>query len=66
MTLPAVTSGIVNVFAGWRHSRLIRELDRGETTHSHSSTPAVAIAFFLALVGVAMAIYVVSLRAEVP
>jgi uncharacterized protein (DUF302 family)/uncharacterized membrane protein YidH (DUF202 family) len=48
---------IVNVFAGWRHLRLVRELDRSETEHSRSSTQPVAIAFFLALVGLTMAIY---------
>ena len=55
---------IVNVFAGWRHARLVRELDRGETAHSRLSTQAVAIAFFLALVGLAMAIYLVSVRSS--
>jgi uncharacterized protein (DUF302 family)/uncharacterized membrane protein YidH (DUF202 family) len=53
---------IVNVFAGWQHLRLVRELDRGAASHSHSSTQAVLIAFFLALVGLAMAIYLVSIR----
>src|SRR5713101_4679962 len=53
---------IVNVFAGWHHARLVRELDRGETARSRLSTQAVAIAFFLALVGLAMAIYLVSVR----
>ena len=57
---------IVNVFAGWHHARLVRELDRGETTHSRSSTQAIAIAFFLALVGLAMAIYLVSVRSSTP
>src|ERR1700689_3754007 len=28
---------IVNAFAGWQHLRLVRELDRGETDHSHPS-----------------------------
>jgi hypothetical protein len=37
-------------------------LDHGETDHSRPSTQAVAIAFFLALVGLAMAIYLVSVR----
>jgi uncharacterized protein (DUF302 family)/uncharacterized membrane protein YidH (DUF202 family) len=50
---------IVNVFAGWRHARLVRELDRGETAHARPSTQVVAIAFFLALVGLAMALYLV-------
>jgi len=53
---------IVNVFAGWQHLRLVRELDRGAASHSHSSAQAVLIAFFLALVGVTMAIYLVSIR----
>jgi uncharacterized protein (DUF302 family)/uncharacterized membrane protein YidH (DUF202 family) len=53
---------IVNVFAGWQHFRLVRELDRGAASHSHSSAQAVLIAFFLALVGVTMAVYLVSIR----
>ena len=55
---------IVNILAGWHHARLVRELDRGETAHSRLSTQAVAIAFFLALVGLAMAIYLVSVRSS--
>ena len=55
---------IVNVFAGWHHAGLVRELDRGETAHSRSSTQAIAIALFLALVGLAMAIYLVSVRSS--
>jgi len=53
---------VVNLFAGWRHVQLVRELDRGEPGHSRHSTRAVAIAWFLALVGLAMAIYLVSVR----
>jgi uncharacterized protein (DUF302 family) len=52
----------VSVFSGWRHARLVRELDRGEVQHSRPSTEAVAIAFLLALIGLAMAIYLVSVR----
>jgi putative membrane protein len=56
-----IIAGImVNVFAGWRHLRLVRELDRGETSQSHPWTQGVAIALFLALVGLAMALYLVS------
>src|SRR5882724_1599734 len=55
---------IVNILAGWHHARLVRELDRGETAHSRLSTQAVAIALFLALVGLAMAIYLVSVRSS--
>ena len=53
---------LVNLFAGWRHIRLVRELDRGEAWRSRFSVQAVAIAFFLALVGLAMAIYLISVR----
>jgi uncharacterized protein (DUF302 family)/uncharacterized membrane protein YidH (DUF202 family) len=53
---------IVNIFSGWRHARLLQELDRGDTARHRPSTQVVAIAVFLALVGLAMAIYLFSLR----
>ncbi len=53
---------LVNVVAGWHHLRLIRQLDRGETNHPHAAAQAVAAAFLLALIGVAMAIYLISVR----
>jgi len=53
---------LVNVFAGWHHVRLVRGLDRGATVYSRSFTQPVAIAFFLALVGLAMATYLISVR----
>jgi putative membrane protein len=53
---------IVNIYAGSHHMRLVRQLDRGETGHARRSFQPVAIAFFLALVGLAMAIYLVSVR----
>jgi putative membrane protein len=53
---------IVNAFAGWRHLRLVHELDSGTTDFSRASRQAVAVAVFLALVGIAMAIYLVSVR----
>jgi uncharacterized protein (DUF302 family)/uncharacterized membrane protein YidH (DUF202 family) len=55
---------LVNILAGWQHLRLVRELNRGAATHSHSLTQAVLLAFFLALVGLAMAIYLVSIRSS--
>ncbi|MFZ3210890.1 MAG: DUF302 domain-containing protein [Terriglobales bacterium] len=56
------TGVVVNLFAGWRHVQLVRQLDRGQPGQSRHSTRAVAIAWFLALVGLAMAIYLVSVR----
>src|SRR5215469_13623555 len=53
---------IVNVFAGWHHIRLVRALNRGETEHAHLSLQPVSMAFFLALVGLAMTVYLVSVR----
>jgi uncharacterized protein (DUF302 family)/uncharacterized membrane protein YidH (DUF202 family) len=53
---------IANVLAGWQHIRLVRALDSGAVSHSRSSIQAVLIAFFLALVGLTMAIYLVSVR----
>jgi uncharacterized protein (DUF302 family)/uncharacterized membrane protein YidH (DUF202 family) len=61
-TLLIAAGVVVCILAGWRHVRLVRELDSGEASRSHRATLAVAIAFFLALVGVAMAIYLVSIR----
>jgi putative membrane protein len=58
-----IVAGIlVNLLAGWHHAKLIRALDRGQQSKTHSAVPAMAIAFFLALVGLAMAIYLVSVH----
>jgi uncharacterized protein (DUF302 family)/uncharacterized membrane protein YidH (DUF202 family) len=53
---------VVNLSSAWRHIRLVHELDRGEPSCARSLTPAVATAIFLALVGLAMAIYLISVR----
>jgi putative membrane protein len=56
---------IVNVFAGLHYAGLVRELNRAETDHSHHLTQAVVIALFLAAVGLAMVIYLISIRVSV-
>jgi uncharacterized protein (DUF302 family)/uncharacterized membrane protein YidH (DUF202 family) len=53
---------LVNVFSGWRHVRLVREIARGEQAHPRPSIHAVAIALFLAVVGLAMTAYLISVR----
>ncbi len=53
---------VVNLSSAGRHVRLVRELDQGESACSRSLTQPVATALFLALVGLAMAIYLVSVR----
>lgn len=54
----------VNALSAWRHSRLIEELNLGEQARSRPSNQAVAIAVLLALIGLAMAIYLVSIRSS--
>lgn len=51
----------VNAMAGWRYLRIVRELDRGEVT-PHTATHAVTVAMLVALVGLSMAIYLISVR----
>jgi len=53
---------VVNLVAGWRHVHLVRALDRGETSHSRAVARTAIIAFLVALVGLAMATYLVSVR----
>jgi uncharacterized protein (DUF302 family)/uncharacterized membrane protein YidH (DUF202 family) len=53
---------VVNLSSAWRHVRLVGELDQAESQCSRSLTQAVATALFLALVGLVMAIYLVSVR----
>jgi putative membrane protein len=54
---------LVNLLSAWHHLRLVRELNRGGPAPSRPSIQAVAIAVFLALIGLAMAVYLVSTRA---
>ena len=53
---------LVNLFAGWQHARLVRLLDRGGPVRSRPAGAAVTIAVFLALVGLAMTVYLISVR----
>jgi len=57
-----VAGMFVNLLSAWHHIRLVRELERGEIVHSRPSAQAVMVALFLALVGLAMAIYLISVR----
>ena len=53
---------LVQFLAGWRHLQLVRELHCGTTNPAHFARHGVAVAAFLALVGLAMAIYLISIR----
>lgn len=55
---------LVNLFSGWRHARLVHALDRADRLSSDSYLQPIAIAVFLALVGLAMAIYLISVRSS--
>jgi putative membrane protein len=48
---------IMDIFAAWHHVRLVHQLNRGETQFTRPSRGAVVLAGFLALVGIAMVIY---------
>ncbi len=51
----------VYIISAWHHIRLVRKLDQGGPLPSRPSTQAVAIALFLALVGLVMVIYLVTI-----
>jgi uncharacterized protein (DUF302 family)/uncharacterized membrane protein YidH (DUF202 family) len=57
-----VAGVLVNLLSAWHHLRLVRELDRGAASPSRPTAQTVLVALFLALVGIAMAIYLVSAR----
>ena len=58
-----IVAGIlVHLSSAWRHVHLVRQLDQGGTGSSRSLSLALATAIFLAVVGLAMAIYLLSVR----
>ncbi len=56
------TGVIVSLTAGLHHLRLVRELNGGTPARPHSSKLAVFMALFLALVGMGMTIYLISVH----
>lgn len=50
----------VNIFAAWRHVQLVRALNMGETDFTKPSAMGLTVAIILAIVGLAMAIYLIS------
>jgi uncharacterized protein (DUF302 family)/uncharacterized membrane protein YidH (DUF202 family) len=53
---------IVNILCARNHIHLVQELNRGGTAFNRPSSLAVAVAVILALLGVAMAVYLISVR----
>jgi inner membrane protein YidH len=58
-----IAAGIgVNLYSAWSHTQLVGVLNRGEIVQPRSPKLAVMVAVFLALVGLAMAIYLTLIR----
>jgi uncharacterized protein (DUF302 family)/uncharacterized membrane protein YidH (DUF202 family) len=57
-----VAGVIMNVVAAWRHAHLVKRLNEGRPAPVHKATLAIATCVFLALVGIGMAIYLISVR----
>ena len=56
----------VNLFSAWRYMRLVGQLNRGQFVHRSLSKQGVIVALFLALLGIAMAIYLTLVLAQPP
>jgi putative membrane protein len=63
ITLIAAGVGL-NLYSAWSHVRLIEELNGGEIKVPRSPRLAVVVTIFLALVGLAMAVYLTLIRAS--
>jgi putative membrane protein len=55
---------VVTILSCIRHVRMIRDLESGKTDSVRSVTHIVAASAFMALVGIAMAIYLISIGAS--
>ena len=53
---------IVNVASAWNHVRIIGQIERGESSFNRPSALAITIAVLVAIVGLVMAVYLVSVR----
>ena len=56
---------VVNLLSAWHHVQLVRTIGAGQKEKWHSTGLAVCTSLFLAVVGLAMAIYLVSLHRAV-
>jgi uncharacterized protein (DUF302 family)/uncharacterized membrane protein YidH (DUF202 family) len=61
-TVLIVLGVIVNVTSAWRYLHLTRELERGGSSYTRPSSMAIAVAVILAMLGLAMAFYLLSVR----
>jgi putative membrane protein len=56
----------VHLFSAWRYTRLVGELRRGQFVHRPVSKQGVVVALALALLGTAIAIYLLLARGQPP
>src|SRR5467141_3987370 len=56
----------VNIFFAWRHMRVVGELSRGQFVHRSLSKQGVIVALLLALLGIAMTIYLILVLGQPP
>ena len=56
----------VNLFSVWRYTRMVRQLNGGQFARRSVSGQAVAIASFLALLGIALTTYLILAMAQLP
>jgi putative membrane protein len=56
----------MNCFSTWNHIRLVRQLNEGDTSFAKPSVLAVITALALAVVGVGLAIYLISVARQPP
>jgi uncharacterized protein (DUF302 family)/uncharacterized membrane protein YidH (DUF202 family) len=57
-----VVGVVVNLISARNHVHLVRQLNRGESGYTRPSSLAIAVAVILAVLGLAMAIYLISVR----
>jgi putative membrane protein len=57
---------IVNLFSALRYMCLVNDLNRGQFVHRSLSKQGVVVAMFLALLGIAMAVYIMLAVAQPP
>lgn len=55
-------SVMVNLLSGWHHARFVRTITPGQRRQLDSTTLALSTSFFLAAVGLAMTIYLISVH----
>jgi putative membrane protein len=51
---------LANAVSAWQYVGLIRKLNRGDDNFNRPSSPAIIIAVILAVIGLAMAVYLIS------